>query len=246
MPDSSLLSQMRAVTISREYGSGGGEIAQRLAHRLGWSLIDHEVVVQVAQKLGISEAEAAAHDERAEGILTRILTSMQGVNPALVTVPMYQQNDENIYRDALHHVIQAAIQKGHVIIVGRGSQALLGQHRDVLHIRIVAPLKQRIAYVMRREGLNENDARERIQLKDRDRMRYLQAEHHLSSADPHLYDLTINTSILSLDHAVDLIALALQHKAAQLATPLAELGPVTGLTRYATQPGDFRPPESLQ
>ncbi len=54
------VSQMRAITISREYGSGGGEIATRLASRLGWQLIDHEVVVQVAHELGVSEAEAEA------------------------------------------------------------------------------------------------------------------------------------------------------------------------------------------
>ena len=74
--ESSPISQMRAVTISREYGSGGGEIATRLAQRLGWQLIDHEVVVQVAHELGVSEAEVEAHDERVESLLvnTGILT----------------------------------------------------------------------------------------------------------------------------------------------------------------------------
>ncbi len=66
--ESSPISQMRAVTISRKYGSGGGEIATRLAQRLGWQLIDHEVVVQVAHELGVSEAEAEAHDERVESL----------------------------------------------------------------------------------------------------------------------------------------------------------------------------------
>ena len=52
--DRNALAEMRAVTISREYGSGGGEIAARLAERLGWQLIDHEVVVRVAQSMGVS------------------------------------------------------------------------------------------------------------------------------------------------------------------------------------------------
>src|SRR6476659_4044020 len=54
---------MRAVTISREYGSGGGEIAARLSKRLGWKLIHHEIVMQVANALGVSQEDAAAHDE---------------------------------------------------------------------------------------------------------------------------------------------------------------------------------------
>src|SRR5258708_28190279 len=54
--------QMRPITISREYGSGGGEIALRLARRLGWQLIDHEHVVHVAQELGVIYADPEEHD----------------------------------------------------------------------------------------------------------------------------------------------------------------------------------------
>src|SRR5438094_9815459 len=77
------VNQMRAVTISREYGSGGGEIASRLANRLGWHLVDHEVVMDVARSLGVSEAEAEAHDEHADTLAARILLSL-GVVPSVV------------------------------------------------------------------------------------------------------------------------------------------------------------------
>jgi cytidylate kinase len=141
--------------------------------------------------------------------------------------------------------VEAAVTQGHVVIVGRGSQMLLARRRDVLHARIIAPLELRTAYVMQREGLNENDARARIQLKDRDRIRYLQAEHHQSPEDAHLYDLVVNTGIIDLDSAVDLIVLALERKAEMLATPTGKLGPVAGLPRYPGRPGDFRPPGSV-
>src|SRR3954469_16080901 len=69
MPDangqSDTISGMHAITISREYGSGGGEIAARLAKHLGWRLVDHEVVFQVTRAVGVSEAEATEHDEHA-------------------------------------------------------------------------------------------------------------------------------------------------------------------------------------
>jgi cytidylate kinase len=139
--------------------------------------------------------------------------------------------------------VKGAVATGHVVIVGRGSQVLLANRRDVLHVRIIAPFKQRVNYVMQREGLDIDAARSRIQLKDRDRQRYLQNEYHLQSEDPHLYDLVINTGILDLDGVVDLITVALDHKASRLVAPTGQLGPGVGLPRYPGQPGDFHPPE---
>jgi CMP/dCMP kinase len=243
--DSSIISQMRTITISREYGSGGGEIARRLAKCLGWRLIDHEAVIRVAQELGVSEAEAAAHDEYAEGLVSRILTSMQAVDPALYSagsVSLTTNSQE--YHKALEKVVTSAATAGHVVIVGRGAQVILAGRRDVLYVRVVASIEQRIPYVMRREGLNQDAARKRIQTKDRDRVRYLQTQYRHHPEDPHLYDLVLSSNIIDLDSIVELINLALERKASQLSTPTENLGPGTGMTRYPTQPSDFRLPES--
>ncbi len=237
---------MRAVTISREYGSGGGEIAARLAKHLGWQLIDHEIVVRVAQELGVHEDVVAPHDEYGDSWLVRLLTNLRVMQPVLsVNVPALPETDALAYQGALAKVVKAAVAAGQVVIVGRGSQALLADRRDVLHVRIVAPLDKRVAYVVEREGLDTASARERIQLKDRDRMRYLENIHHRNPADAHLYDLVVNTDVLSLDQTVALIAQALEFKAAQLGVPADRLGPASGQARYAQQPGDFHPPESL-
>lgn len=239
-----LISQMSAITISREYGSGGGEIAKRLAARLGWQLIDHEIVLRVAQALHITEAEAEVHDEHVEDIVTRLLTSMSVVQPAIFAVaptPLIL-TDPRVYRAALNEVVEAAVTKGHVVIIGRGAQVVLAQRRDVLHARVVAPLKQRIEYVMQREGLHKNDAQTRIQVKEHDRDRYLQEQYRYHPHDAHLYDLVVNTGILDLDSVVDLIYIALQHKAQRLPVTTGQLGPAIGLPPYPGQPGDIRPP----
>lgn len=243
--DSSIISQMRAITISREYGSGGGEIARRLAKRLGWGLIDHEAVIRVAQELGVSEAEAAVHDEYAEGLVSRILSSMQAVDPAMYAAgPVSLTTNAQEYHKALEKVVTSAATAGHVVIVGRAAQVILAGQRDVLHVRVVASIEQRVPYVMRREGLDQDAARKRIQSKDRDRVRYMQTQYRCHPVDPHLYDLVLNSNIIDLDSIVDLINLALERKASQLSTPTENLGPGTGLTRYPTQPGDFRLSES--
>src|SRR5260221_13349248 len=95
---SSVISQMRAVTISRECGSGGGEIATRLARRLGWQLVDHEVVVRVAQELGVTEADAAAHDEQVAALVARFLKNMRATEPMMhATTPVPLATDTNDY-----------------------------------------------------------------------------------------------------------------------------------------------------
>jgi cytidylate kinase len=109
-------------------------------------------------------------------------------------------------------------------------------------VRVVAPLPQRVAYVTQREGLSPSAARARIRGKEQDRARYLQAQYHRTPDDPLLYDVVVNTGVLSLDSVVDLLLLALERKARQLTLPESELGPGAGLERYRGQPGNVMPP----
>ncbi|QBD78493.1 cytidylate kinase-like family protein [Ktedonosporobacter rubrisoli] len=241
------VAQMKAVTISREYGSGGGEVAARTASRLGWQLIDHEIVAQVAQRLHISEKEAEDNDEYAESLTERIFQSLQLIQPTMpVTVPIRVTVNSLAFHEARCRILEAAAAKGHVVIVGRGAQALFAKQRDMLHIRIVAPLEARIAYVMQRENLSREDARARIQQKDQDRIRYLQIYYRKHPADAHLYDLVLNTAILDLESVVAIIYRALEAKAKRLSLATGELGAVQGLPPYPGLPGDIRPPESAE
>lgn len=232
--------RMRAITVSRQYGSGGGEIARLLAESLGWRLIDHEVVVGVARELGVSLDEAEAQDERSESLITRLLASMSLAYPNeggdLAESP---ESRAAAYQEALRRVVVAAADEGNVVIVGRASQVVLADRRDVLHVRVVAPLPKRVTYVARREALTDEQARARIQDKDQNRIKSLQARFHRHPDEASLYDLTINTGVLTLADAVDLICSALERKQRQLTTPETALGPGAGMTRYAGQPGDL-------
>lgn len=243
--------QMLAITISREYGSGGGEIATRLATRLGWRLVDHEVVVEVARRLGVTEVEAARRDEQPEGFIEQLLRSLRAVDPTplsylgvpdAVTAPGLHD-----YTAALRETVLAAAAAGRAIIVGRGSQVILRKRRNVLHVRVVAPLDLRVVYVSRREGLDPGAARHRIHEKDLARQRYLMATYERHPQDAHLYDLILDTAVLDLDSCVDLIALALERKGKRLGVPAEDLGPGSRITPYATSPQDLpalTPPES--
>jgi CMP/dCMP kinase len=238
--------RMSAITISRQYGSGGGEVAARLAQRLQWQLIDHEIVAEVARELGMPEEEAEVHDERSESFISRVLGSMQLASPELLAnapiVPLSPGTQEQLYHQALRRVVETAANTGNAVIVGRAGQVLLAKRRDVLHVRIVAPFEQRLRYVMQREGLDEADARARIQQKDRDRSRHLQSQYHRDVNDPLLYDLVLNSGVLDLESLVDLIVLALERKARRLVVKTSELGAAVGLTPYPGRPADLYPP----
>ena len=235
--------QMRAVTISREYGSGGGEIATRLASHLGWRLLDHEIVERVAIEMGTSVEQAEARDERTESFLVRAFNNLQFLEPAYMASnsPEPFLSNEETYLETVRKIVQAAAAQGRVVIVGRGSQVLLAEQRDVLHVRIIAPFEKRVAYVMQREGVDQAAAASRIKMKDQDRMKHLEAAYHRKSADVHLYDIVLNTSFLNLDSAVEIISLTLQQKAGQLSVKTGELGPAAGVLPYPDKPEDFRP-----
>jgi cytidylate kinase len=241
--DIETINQMRAITISREYGSGGGEIATRLARHLRWRLIEHEIVERVASEMGTSIEVAEARDERTEGFLERAFNSLQFLEPAFMAGASSEAllTNEETYLETVSRIVRAAAAQGHVVIVGRGSQILLAQQRDVLHVRIIAAFEKRVAYVMQREGLDRTSAESRIKMKDLDRMKHLETAYHRKPADAHLYDIVLNTSFLNLDSAVEIISLTLQQKARQLFVKTGELGPAVGLPPYPDKPEDFRP-----
>ena len=146
-------------------------------------------------------------------------------------------------RDTAHlastQIIEGAVASGQVVIVGRGAQAHLAQRNDVLHVRIVAPLEARIAYVTSREVLDRAAAQARILQKDQEHARYHETFYHRRPSDPHLYDLVLNTGILDLESAVEVISFVLERKANRLSIPAQELGPVAGLSRYPDRPENF-------
>jgi CMP/dCMP kinase len=241
--DNETSNQMRAITISREYGSGGGEIATRLAMHLGWRLVDHEIVERVASEMGTTIQQAEARDERAEGFLARAFNGLQFLEPAYMAGASSDVllTNEETYLETVSKIVRAAAAQGHVVIVGRGSQVLLAQQRDILHVRIIAPFEKRVAYVMQREGIDQAAAESRVKMKDHDRIKHLETAYHRKPSDAHMYDIVLNTSYLSLDSAVEIISLTLQQKATQLSVKTAQLGPALGVPPYSDKPEDFRP-----
>src|SRR5690348_8007528 len=132
---------MPVITISRMYGSGGSEVAQRVAAALGWSLLDNDMVDAIAERSGLTRAEVSAQDERVPSMVERLAAALSLGSPEMLppvpTGPM-ETTEERIVA-VTRRVIEEAVQTGPAVFVGRGAQCLLAEREDALHVFCYAP-----------------------------------------------------------------------------------------------------------
>lgn len=207
---------MPVVTITRQFGSGGSSVAQKVAQELGWTVIDNEFVAAVAREAGLPVATVAAHDERAPSPMQRLVRALAAAAPEEF-VPSGQEADEPTEERIVRvtgRVIGEAAAQGRAVLVGRGAQAVLAKAHpdDALHAYIVAPLEQRIAEVGQRMTLDAKAARHLIDRTDADRDRYVEKWHGRKRQDPTNYHLVLNTGFLGYDAAAEQIVVAVTRR----------------------------------
>ncbi|MDQ6718367.1 MAG: cytidylate kinase-like family protein [Gemmatimonadota bacterium] len=200
---------MPIVTISRQYGSGGSEVAERTAKLLGWELLDNEVVDAVAARLGVSVAEVKAREERAPSLAERLASAMalgsqEWVNPVASTS---RPTDEQML-DVTRHILDEAVLRGPVVIVGRGAQAMLSSRSDALHVFCHAPRKALIARCIERDKVDAKEAARIVDETNKHRKEWVRLHWDREWAAADNYHLTVNTGWLGIEGAAELIAQA--------------------------------------
>jgi CMP/dCMP kinase len=199
---------MAVITISRQYGSEGDEIAANLCQILGYQSFNKQLMLKVAAEVGLTEGEVVDFTEdqhRVRGFLDRLL----GNSPSLAT-QSHSWSEVKVIDAAdsiplVQSIIRAAYKHGNMVIVGRGGQAVLRNDPGVLHVRIEAPLETRVDRVHLREGLSYELAREVVAQRDRAATDYLKRFHNVDWADSLLYHLIINTGRWGIQSASYLI-----------------------------------------
>jgi len=179
------------VTISRQLGSLGRDVAQTVAARLGYRLVWRELINQAAMRAGAPETALAMIDDL--GLL--------GVRPSSQAC--------QAYRDSVKQVLEELAAQGQVVILGRAGQVILHDAPRTFHVRIVAPLQVRGSRVASIENISIESALARIEASDRARRNYLKRCYHANWNDPELYHLIINTEHITVDTAATLICQAL-------------------------------------
>jgi cytidylate kinase len=185
------------LTVSRQHGAGGGEVVRTLSKELGLDVFDREIIQQIAESTHLSERIVGALDDKKREMLTEWLSGIASHS--------YLSAVE--YRYQLTRVVGAVAHHGGAIILGRGAHLILGQG-EALRVLIVAPLEDRIATIMKREGIGERDARRQIQVVEADRKAFLMKHFHTEFVDPAHFDLVVNTSLMGIAASCATIAAA--------------------------------------
>jgi len=199
------------VTITRQYASGGSEIARLAADRLGWTLIDNEFVDQVARLAGLPKDEVARREERTPGLLERLARTLAVGAPEMFIatgehpVPVDTAEEETVVKTT-ERVIEEAATEGRVILVGRGAQAMLATRPNALHVYVVAPKPFRTKVALERLGVNPAEVGKVMQETDARRDAYVKTNYGRDRQDLTQYDLVLNAERLGFEGAADVIA----------------------------------------
>jgi len=194
-----------SVAISRESGARGGTIARRAARKLGWQVFDQELLEHMAQEAavnpGMLDSARGPHSEWIEARLKHLLESGEmSDHPSMVD---------------LARVVLAVASEGEVIIIGRGAGHILPRE-TTLHVRVIAPLEDRIRYMAQWQRLTEDEAAARVRQSDTRRAEFMQTHFHRPAQEIHQYDLLLNSSLLGEDICAELVVHAARARADQL------------------------------
>ena len=191
-------SGISVITISRESGSGGTILAEKLANELAFNLFHREVIQEMAESANISTRIVETLDEKGLSMLEDSVAAMI--------------RDRHLWPDELLRYLMKVIgtigKHGQSVIVGRGAQFILPQDEN-LKVRVIAPLAVRISTVAHELNMSESEAQKMILRTDSDRRSFSRKYFYADVTDPLNYDLVINTTRMSIDAAVKSIIAAL-------------------------------------
>jgi cytidylate kinase len=179
------------IALSRESGARGGSIARRVGRKLGWQVVDQELLEFLTQDEQAFQELPAAARQWAEERLDQLLRGRVLCNDAVVV--------------ALARAVLLLGAQGEVVIIGRGAGYILPP-ATTLHVRVVAPEPDRIAYMSQWLRLTADEAADEVRRRDQRRAEFLAAQVGCSPDDPNPYDLLVNSSRLGEEQSAELIA----------------------------------------
>lgn len=210
---------MAVITISKQHGAGGKAIALALARELGCEVVDKSLIIKVAQQARVGADRVENFDQEQYSSIDQYLSGLFLANPALYGMGGFDfplagssglMADQEFFNAQKYLALTQALikelyQKGNLVLVGRGGQVLLADKPGCLHLRLCAPLEYRVKRVMEKAGINEKEATEKINNRDRSRASYIKDHYQRDWSDPGLYHLTINTQLVPVEAITALV-----------------------------------------
>lgn len=190
------------ITISRQFGAGGSLVAKLVAEQLGWSVIDNELVDEVARRIGKPVEEVAEREERVPSFVERLARALvASPEVPLVTATPVESLDEAELVKMTEVVVAEVAQEGRVVLVGRAASAVLAREIGAIHVQLVAPRPFRVRVVAERSSIDPRAAEKQIAETDAQRARYHKQYYGRDWSDPVNYHMVLNTGALGFDGA---------------------------------------------
>ena len=193
------------ITVSATYGAGGSVIAPRLAQELGWPFIDRLISADaVAQSL--RSQEGLAHGEQDSTPTGRFLSYFaRAATVGAVIGPDPDLEDDSDIRTRTEKALQGVLAGAGGVILGRAASIVLASRPLTYHIRLDGPVERRVAWAAPHEGLTLDAARRRQSETDRARTSFVKRLYRADPANPLLYHLILDPTVIGVDAAVDVI-----------------------------------------
>ena len=188
----------QTITISRECGSRGQEVAEKLSAAMGFDLFHNEILEAMIETSKNSKTLLETLDEGSMNIVDDIVSALVHEH--------HLWPDE--YSKLLLKILNTIGKHGNAVILGRGANCAL-KKINALKIRIVAPASQRRDYIQKIRDMNFEDSQKLMVSTDANRTAFVKRYFHSDAADPANYDIILNTGTLSVDKAVDIIKCAI-------------------------------------
>jgi cytidylate kinase len=186
---------IRVITIEREFGSGGADVARNLAERLGWQLWDQKLTDEIARRMECDSRTVEEHGERIDPLYYRLFKAfLRGSFEGTLNAPRLKMVDAEHIRQVAGQVVTLAAKTGNSVIVGRGSAYFLRDRADTFHVFVYAPFEEKVRR-LRAQGQSEHDAIELAETVDRDRAAYIKRYFDVDWPARHFFHLMINTTL---------------------------------------------------
>lgn len=197
------------------FGSGGSDVAARVATELGWSLLDNAVVEQVADRLGVSRAEVSEMEERVPSLVERIVSTLSMSAPELspaVDDSSLMVTAETRIVDVTKRVMVEAVAQGNAVLVGRGAQALLADRPDALHVFCYARKAFLVRYAIEHRGIDPAKADHEVEQRNKQREQYVKRHWGRDWRAFDNYHLCVDTGRLGIEGAATLVVSAARQR----------------------------------
>jgi cytidylate kinase len=201
---------MPVITIARQFGAGGADVAAILAERLKAEIVDRSLIAEVARRLELTADEVAAEDEHPRRLVDRLVRAMSpmALEFGVAWEPPYVDPSFDARKsitDLTRQVIHEVAERGNAVIVGRGGAFVLADLPGALHVFLCAPVDHRVRAVMARFGIEEAEARRRLHETDANREAYARQLFGADWGDPVHYDLVMNSARLGVGACAEII-----------------------------------------